>query len=200
MKATERRCSVCNKVKSTRLFWKNSYRASGRTSWCISCSRKAGKTKPRTVKRTRVCRACGVRKRIGEFCSDKRLVSGYGTRCRECYEAQRERTRQREAEWTRNRRRRVSAINREWVWNFLVSHPCVDCGEVDPVVLDFDHKDGTKKNRNSGVARLMGNHASLEVIIAEVQKCQVRCANCHRKLTAKKLGWWRAMRQEKKPC
>lgn len=28
-------------------------------------------------------------------------------------------------------------------------------------------------------------------ILAEIEKCDVRCANCHRRVTVERGGWWR---------
>jgi phage-related protein len=79
--------------------------------------------------------------------------------------------------------------NREWVLAYLLEHPCVDCGEGDPIVLHFDHRDGQKKYK--GVSFLVKKGRSLEVIKSEVEKCDVRCANCHMRRTAKQFGWWK---------
>jgi hypothetical protein len=84
----------------------------------------------------------------------------------------------------RNNRRAKLAAKR-LIWQHLLTHPCVDCGEPDPVVLDFDHK--RRSNKSASVANLVG--WSLRVIQAEIAKCHVRCANCHRRRTAKQLGW-----------
>lgn len=64
---------------------------------------------------------------------------------------------------------------------YLKEHPCVDCGEADPVVLDFDHKD--KKTKTASISKLMYGHRKWESILPEVRKCVVRCANCHRRRT-----------------
>lgn len=50
---------------------------------------------------------------------------------------------------------------------------CVDCGATEGR-LDFDHRPGTIKEFNLGRPR-----ASLERVLAEVEKCDVRCASCH---------------------
>jgi hypothetical protein len=54
---------------------------------------------------------------------------------------------------------------------------CVDCGyDEDPVALDFDHVRG-EKSFTIGKA---STAVSLDRLLDEVDKCDVRCANCHR--------------------
>lgn len=62
----------------------------------------------------------------------------------------------------------------------IASHkdvPCADCGGRFPsICMDFDHREGSDKLRAvSG----MGSH-SPEAVRAEIAKCDVVCANCHR--------------------
>lgn len=57
--------------------------------------------------------------------------------------------------------------------------PCADCGHRFPsVVMDFDHVDPTSKLFS--IANRMARTVSLEVLLAEISKCEVVCANCHR--------------------
>jgi Zn finger protein HypA/HybF involved in hydrogenase expression len=70
--------------------------------------------------------------------------------------------------------------NRRKAAEYLMAHPCVDCGETDLVVLDFDHV-GAK---TSAVSAMIANGVSSARIEAEIKKCDVRCANCHRIRTA----------------
>lgn len=70
---------------------------------------------------------------------------------------------------------------------YLLEHPCVDCGEADPIVLDFDHTDATTKIAN--ISRMVRDRVKWERMLEEIAKCQIRCANCHRRRTAKQFGW-----------
>ena len=55
---------------------------------------------------------------------------------------------------------------------------CVRCGEADPACLDFHHRDPTQKLGHIGEFRKFG----MERLLTEIAKCDVLCANCHRKL------------------
>lgn len=77
--------------------------------------------------------------------------------------------------------------NREKAVKFLLENPCVDCGETDPIVLEFDHVRGIKLN---SVSKLIGNKYSWKRIKEEIDKCEVRCSNCHKRKTAKQFGFY----------
>jgi hypothetical protein len=85
----------------------------------------------------------------------------------------------------RQRQREFARRNARLVLEYLQQHPCVDCGEPDPVVLEFDHVRGEKKYNLSD---LILRYTSWETIQAEIEKCEVRCANCHRRATATRSG------------
>ena len=66
------------------------------------------------------------------------------------------------------------------------------------IVLEFDHRDGEVKDESVSV--LVGYGVARKVK-AEVEKCEVRCSNCHRKRTAIQQGYyWVDFLKEKKLC
>jgi hypothetical protein len=73
--------------------------------------------------------------------------------------------------------------NRSKTYEYLREHPCAICGQDDPVVLDFDHL--RDKLREVTVIAMLGGWADL---LAELEKCRVLCANCHRRQTAGGAG------------
>jgi hypothetical protein len=61
----------------------------------------------------------------------------------------------------------------------LKAKPCADCGNEFPTCcMDFDHRPGTEKVNNVGT--MFAHHWSQERILAEIAKCDLVCANCHR--------------------
>lgn len=81
----------------------------------------------------------------------------------------------------------------EFIGTHLLEHPCVDCGEGDLRVLDFDHRPGSGKTTE--VMRLARNGHSLARIAVEIAKCDVRCRNCHARVTAeRRIRDWRTAR------
>lgn len=76
---------------------------------------------------------------------------------------------------------------REYVWSYLELHPCIDCGETDPVVLEFDHI----SEKTIAVSHMNQIGADIDKVQMEIDKCVVRCANCHRRKTSVQFGWYR---------
>lgn len=73
---------------------------------------------------------------------------------------------------------------REIVWA-KKSKPCADCGgSFPPYVMDYDHRDGSQKI--SAVSNLLSLRKPIEEIEAEIAKCDLVCANCHRLRTHKR--------------
>ena len=73
--------------------------------------------------------------------------------------------------------------------------PCADCGQTFPsVCMDFDHRPGEVKAVNLSAARSL----KPATINAEIAKCDVVCACCHRIRTAKR-GYVGTGRNSAKP-
>lgn len=70
---------------------------------------------------------------------------------------------------------------KQHVYEYLINHPCVDCGEPDPIVLEFDHRPGTIKLLS--ISDISSRNFSMKYLEDEIAKCDVRCANCHRRIT-----------------
>lgn len=89
---------------------------------------------------------------------------------------------------------RVRAEGRRIVLEHLRANPCIDCGEADPVVLEFDHRDpATKRFEIGGAVRT--RPVSVKRLLAEIAKCDVRCANCHRRRTAHQFAFYKTVQQ-----
>ena len=139
----------------------------------------------------KTCNNCGEQKPKTEFNKKKDRADGLQQICRSC-----ERKRNR-AYYSKNKKRMKKQIhesknkrilgNKQEVFEYLMEHPCVDCGETDPRVLDFDHL--TDKERN--ISQMLSEGSGISKIREEIDKCAVRCANCHRRKTAIDFKWYK---------
>ena len=136
------------------------------------------------------CYTCKADKDVVEFNKNKSKADGLNSICKEC---SRNRSKRYYAEnhtkhvaEVKIRKDKVVQQNREYIVNFLKENPCVDCGESDIVVLEFDHQRDKKYN----ISSMLRGH-SLETIKEEIAKCVVRCAHCHRRKTARDQGWFK---------
>ena len=140
---------------------------------------------------TKFCPSCKTDKPLAEFARNRSKKDGLAAQCRECkkryqrdwYKRNQKQHRKNANAWRDKRREELYRV----VFDYLSSHPCLDCGETDPVLLDFDHVDGTKE---AAISRMITDCRPVATVMREIEKCEVRCANCHRIRTAREGRWW----------
>lgn len=139
------------------------------------------------------CGTCKLIKNKDEFNKNSLNKDGLNTICRECskkrskrYYAENPIKHKKEVS---KRRKLVVHENRKQLINYLKTHPCIDCGETNVIVLEFDHRDDVKKDFN--ISESTNSGYSWNRIKNEIDKCDVRCANCHRIKTAKQFEWYK---------
>jgi hypothetical protein len=139
----------------------------------------------------KVCSKCKEPKDISDFRTRKTAKDGLREWCTQCSKIQNRLyylSHKKEA-FARAIRghAKLQKKRRQQIWDYLKSHPCIDCGEPDPMVLDFDHKD--PKERDMSVSQTRNRNWSWERTLSEIEKCEIRCANCHRRRTYIQAGW-----------
>jgi hypothetical protein len=136
------------------------------------------------------CACCKKTKSISEFWKRARAKDGYTSSCIECVRTQNQQSYK--THWTKNRKRldgnhyRVTEQLREKCNQIKHQRGCHFCQEIDPICLDFHHKDKDKKL--CMISKMITTHKPWSNIELEINKCLVVCANCHRKLHAGVLG------------
>jgi hypothetical protein len=136
------------------------------------------------------CSKCGEWKDKDQFGKDSTCKDGLRFKCKSCTNSYNAKYRSENADLCRKSNRaglqRYKTENGKFIRAYLETHPCVDCGENDPVVLEFDHITGMKK---FNIGHLYSKR-TLKTVQNEISKCVIRCANCHRRKTAKERKWY----------
>ena len=120
----------------------------------------------------KICCKCGIRGSADQFMKSKR--TNMCLVCKRAYDREYYKINKQRRKAVRDRNTAVRKEATLYILKYLEEHPCIDCGETNPVVLDFDHRE----NKDRTIASLMGY--SLSRLKKEINKCDVRCANCHR--------------------
>jgi hypothetical protein len=139
----------------------------------------------------RCCR-CGEIKPEEEFAWRRRRKLQRDTYCRPCRSVYgREHylaNRQHYIDQAKIVRQKQALERTRWLLAYFEEHPCTDCGVRDPLVLEFDHLRNKAFNIGEGFAERVW-----KTILEEIEKCEVVCANCHRRRTALRRGTLRAL-------
>lgn len=138
------------------------------------------------------CPTCKTEKLVDEFYFKNKFKNIREYQCKECSNIYKKKHYQLNSKVYINRSRehnkKTRQENTRRLWNYYASHPCIICGENDPVVLEADHRDGEVKL--GSISDLIHRGYTWKTIAKELEKCDIRCANCHRRRTAKQLGWY----------
>lgn len=138
----------------------------------------------------KICVRCKIEKPVVEFNWKNKIKNTHSSECRECHKLynkdwyDKNHSRLLNKAKIRNEKHRQECNT--YIMSFLLNHPCVDCGNKDVRVLEFDHLSDKKDNISN--LKTYG----IEVVKKEIAKCEVRCANCHRIKTYERKGkCWR---------
>jgi hypothetical protein len=137
------------------------------------------------------CSRCKQLKPLDAFNRLSRAKDGLQWNCRDCNAAWHAENKAHHNALIHARTARVRQENQDRLFTYLEEHPCLDCGEDDIVVLEFDHL----RDKVRAVAEMVNTHG-WAAIAAEIEKCEVVCANCHRRRTARRAetARWRRVR------
>ncbi len=139
------------------------------------------------------CTKCKKDKPISQFSFKIKALGLHHYQCKKCTrELIRKHYTNNKKYYVEKSKKRNSIIKLEilnFIQSYLLKHPCIDCGETDPVVLEFDHKH--KKDKFKEVSLLIRGRYPIQIVKNEMQKCEIRCANCHRRKTAKQFNWFK---------
>ena len=171
-----KKCPACKRILLLEYF-------NSQKKYCLSCHKEKGKIWRQNNKE----KDSESQKKYKE----KWIVSeGY-----ESYQKQYQRdyhVLHRDDEQYRERKRKNKAAlllrTRTIIYNHLSTHPCVDCGEKEIVKLSFDHVRGKKEFNISDALR---RNYSVEKLEFEIDKCDIRCHNCHFTKTAYQINSWK---------
>lgn len=132
-----------------------------------------------------MCSVCKVFKSDSCFAWTNKEANKLYSKCKECNKAYQREHYLKNKSYYLVRKYKYKKENQKKVIEYLKNNPCVDCGETDIRVLDFDHIDRNKKSRL--ISQMYS--CSWSTLLEEIKKCEIRCANCHRIKTSKQFGW-----------
>jgi len=142
------------------------------------------------------CRVCKIEKEIELFPWAK-VGARRSSRCKDCQKILSKKHYQNNKKYYQDkekiRREKYYSETNKLLYDYLIEHPCVKCGESEPLFLDFDHCTGTN-DKIANISVLVSIKVNFDKILKEIEKCQVLCLKCHRIKTAKEGNWYKYQR------
>lgn len=136
----------------------------------------------------KTCPVC-LETNLSLFGPNKAKRDGLQTHCRKCKKISQDKwyaeNKDKHIKNVSIRRKQIVLESYTQSYLYLKEHPCIECGETDLYLLQYDHNQGLK---NQNISDLIANGIKWETILKEIELCQVLCIRCHRKKTASDKG------------
>lgn len=140
------------------------------------------------------CNVCDKSLPLEAFGKNKARYDGLQSRCKSCrreyQNAWFQDNKELQSQRIKKNRDAKKKILSDYIWSLLSTTPCMDCGEANPLVLEFDHRDPAMKEYKIAACR-GAKTIGLDTLKQEIAKCDIICANCHRIRTQNMFGSWR---------
>lgn len=131
----------------------------------------------------RQCDRCKQRRPLSDY--KRPLGVAHSIVCNHCIDARRQLSLDQAKAYRQKRGKAPKPINdfaqarnAALIQSIKLASRCLFCGEDRPQCLDFHHRDPSTK-RYTIAAMRVGRYAT-PALMAEVAKCVILCANCHR--------------------
>lgn len=122
----------------------------------------------------KTCTTCRIEKDLSAFSKKGKGLQAQCKACRKLWFAEHY---SKNKQYYIDRNKVTAAKTRQWYNEYKTTLSCQICGEDHPACLDFHHRDPREKEVSVGAA-VRHSRAKL---LREIAKCDVLCANCHRK-------------------
>lgn len=123
----------------------------------------------------RTCYRCKEGKELSEF---HKRGDGHQYLCKSCRKIVRKEHYDKNIDKYHELSKIYSSEKRKWLKEYKTTLFCIQCGETHPACLEFHHRNPNEKKFE--ISECGGR--SKERVLLEIAKCNVLCANCHRKL------------------
>ena len=134
----------------------------------------------------KVCTKCLKEKDKSEFSKSVSRKDGYNYKCKMCHKEYRETHYQKNRQKYIEKSKRKRKEYRQEFLEFIKTKSCIDCGNSDWRVLEFDHIHNKEYNISAKKSQI-----TLKSLMKEIDKCDIVCANCHRIRSHNRYGYYK---------
>lgn len=143
--------------------------------------------------KTKICSKCKEELSVDLFSANKTRKDGLSYTCKACQRTyQKNHYKKNVSQYTESNKKHRNS-RRKVFYEWMKSKSCVDCGNSDIRVLEFDHINREDKSFNISTKV---SELSFETLMKEIEKCEIVCANCHKIRTAGQFNWYSFMNEE----